>query len=245
MRVDNAFASKRPYFGPWQETRKPPVSPYRINSGLGTFDFGGFLLALAGDTSVNGTTVAVETYPDSSMSPFQQIRLTETCTDWYAYCSDAPLQVSIPGIWGFNRDYENAWLQVDTLKLAIGDTVIKTFTVNDVAGPDDYGQTPAISAGDLLRIDDEYLEVISTDNGTDIVTMRRHANGSTAAEHVVDTPVYRWQTEEPVKYAVARQVGLMYSRRGAYVTVETNGLSEVRYPSDWLSEVKAILAEYT
>jgi hypothetical protein len=90
----------------------------------------------------------------------------------------------------------------------------------------------------------EYLEVVSTHLSTNTVTVRRGMNGTAADGHSEDTPVYRWNVEDPVKTAVARQAGLMYARRGAYTTVEVQGMSEIRYPNDWLREVVDMLAEY-
>lgn len=255
-RVDNAFASQRPLFQPYIETRKIPVSPYRINRWTGTLDLGRWLLALNGTVSVNGTDVTdVEAYPDASQPPFRALRLTNDALDWYSYCDDsdptAPLQVSVPGIWGFHREGLGAWRAVDALAATINSGAT-SITVADVDGADEYGMTPRLSPGDLLRIDNdtgtpEYLEVISTNRTTDAVPVRRGVNGTTPDGHSETTTVYRWQVEEPVRYAVARQAALMYSRRGKFNTVEAAGAAgvvEIRYPSDWLSEVTAMLSEY-
>jgi hypothetical protein len=49
--------------------------------------------------------------------------------------------------------------------------------------------------------------------------------------------------EEPVRDAVAKQSGLKYVRRGAYTTVEVQGMTEVRYPSDVMQEIWAVVQE--
>ena len=46
-------------------------------------------------------------------------------------------------------------------------------------------------------------------------------------------------------YAVARQAALSYSRRGKYTTMEVVGMSEVRYPQDFLAEVQAMKQLYS
>ena len=245
-RIDNAFASRRPMFAPWNETRKLPLDGLHVNSMQGTFRLDGYLLALT-STSVNGNAVSnVEGYPDSTMPPFPFLRNTNCCTGWYGYCGDccAPYQVSVTGVWGFHRDYAAAWMAVDALAAAIVSTSATTFTVADADGGDAYGITPRISAGDLLKVDDEYMEVTVVNYATNVVTVIRGVNGSTAATHLIAAVVSRWEVETPVKHAVARQVGLMYSRRGAYTTMEVQGMSEVRYPNDWLGEVMGMLNGY-
>lgn len=245
-RIDNAFASRRPMFAPWNETRKLPLDGMHVNSSQGTFRLDGTLLALT-STSINGNAVAnVEGYPDSTLPPFPFLRLTDCCAGWYGICADccAPYQVSVAGVWGFHRDYAAAWMTVDALAAAIVSTTATTFTVANANGADAYGITPRISAGDLLKVDSEYMEVAVVAYSTNTVTVRRGVNGSTAATHLISAPVSRWEVEEPVKHAVARQVGLMYSRRGAYTTMEVQGMSEVRYPADWLSEVMGMLQGY-
>lgn len=251
-RIDNLFSSRRPLFQPTNETRKQAISPYKINAALGTLETPGWLLDLDGTVSVNGASVTVEEYPDANLPPFRQIRLTSADDDWYSVCTSAsdddPLQASIAGVWGFHRDYAEAWEAVDALGATIN-AGATTFTVADADGADTYGMTPRISPGDLLRIDNdtgtaEYVEVVSVNYTTNTITARRGINGTTADGHSEDAVVYRWNVEEPVKTAVARQAGLVYARRGAYTTMETQGMSEVRYPADWLYEVMGMMQEY-
>lgn len=252
-RIDNKLASKRPLFQPYVETRKQAVSPYKINAALGTLEAPGWLLDLNGSVSVNGTTVTVEEYPDADMPPFRQIRLTDSDDDWYSVCpadssDDDPAQVSIPGIWGFHREGTGAWEAVDALVGTIN-AGASAITVADADGADSYGMTPRISPGDLLRLDNtagtaEYVEVISVNYTTNVVTIRRAVNGTSADGHAEEATVYRWNVEEPVKTAVARQAGLVYARRGAYTTMESQGMSEVRFPADWLYEVLGMMQDY-
>lgn len=241
-----------PMFEPWLATVKLPITGERVSSWNNTLRLDRFLLELSGGISINGTTVAnVVVYPDANSAPFTLLRLTDACQSWYrAACdtSGAPLQASVPGIWGFSTDYANAWLLVDALVVTAPATEITasatTFKVADVDGDDAYGMPVRISPGHLLKIDSEYLEVVATDATTQTVTVRRGVNGTTAATHLNAAPVYRWQVEEDVKRAVARQSGLMLARFGAYTTVEVQGMSEVRYPADWLQEVLAIMQNY-
>lgn len=246
-RVDHVFASRRPLFLPYRETRKFPLDGTRVNSWQGTFSISGYLLALTSLDVAGDAVTAVEGYPDSTMPPFSLLHLTDCCAGWYGYCSDdcnaAARQVSVTGIWGFHSDYANAWLAVDAVTTtAITTTTATTFTVANAATDDAYGQPNRISPGHLLRIDDEWMEVVGV--ATNTVTVIRGVNGSTAATHALAAVVYRWEVDEPVKRAVARQAGMLYARFGAYTTMEVQGMSEVRYPADWLQEVMGTLQGY-
>lgn len=245
VRVDREFQQRRPLFAPYNETRIQQLTGQRVNSWNGTYRLDGYLLALT-STSVNGTAVSgVEGYPDSSMPPFPFLRLTDCCAGWFSYCTEccAPYQVSVTGVWGLHNDYANAWLAVDALAAAIVSTGATTFTVASASGDDVYGQPYRISVGHLLKVDDEYMEVTGVSGNT--VTVRRGVNGTTAATHLISAVVYRWEVMPEVQYAVARQAGLLYSRLGAYQAVDVSPVgTEVRYPSDWLAEVKGVMQGY-
>lgn len=246
-RIDQLFHSRRPLFAPYIETRKFALDGTAVNSRMGTFHFSDWLLALNGTVSINGTSIAaLELYPDADMPPVHQLRLTGDCADWYSQvCAcGTPLQVSVPGVWGFHSDYGEAWLAVDALAAAITDAAATTLTVADVDGADVFGITPRFSEGSLIRVDSEYMEVTAVAPSTNTLTVRRGVNGSTAATHLIGAAVSTWQVEAPVQRAVARQAGLMYARFGAYTTVETTEYGEVRYPADWLQEVMATMQAY-
>lgn len=219
-RIDMEFAARRPLFAPYIEARQVRSEPANINSYENVLYLNQNLLALTA-VSIGGVSLTVgttvEAWPTLA-SPARALRLLDITNDWYNYCTSsyAPVFATVTGVWGFHRDYPNAWAAVDTLAAAITTTTATTFTVADVDGADDYGLTPRISAGNWVRIDDEYMEVVSTNTGTNVVTVRRGVNGSTAATHVISSVVKVWQVEEPVKRACARQAAFLYARMGAF-----------------------------
>ena len=248
-RVDREFGSTRPLFTPYLEQRIFPIDSAAIDSRYAVFRFPGSLLESPTAVSAGGTALTVGTsvvlYPDANRPPFRALRLDNDLS-WYYYaeCIDDPPTVDITGVWGVHRDYASAWQSVDTLAVAINASVT-TLTVADVDGADLYGLTPRISPGNLLRIDSEYLLVTATNTTTNVVTVRRAVNGSTAAAHLIAAPVAVYSVEEIVRYEVARQANLMIARQGAYTTVEITGAgSEVRYPSDLLQSLRAVLNEF-
>lgn len=243
-RVDKEFQQRRPLFAPYNETRIFPLSGMRVNSWDSTFRIDGYLLELTSTSVMGNAVTAVEGYPDSSMPPFPFLRLTDCCQGWYDFCADCGTarQVSVTGVWGLHSDYARAWLAVDTLSANMTDSAT-TLTVGNPAGADVYRQPYRISAGHLLKIDSEYMDVVDVSSTT--LAVIRGANGTTAAAHTAGASVYRWEVMPEVQYAVARQAGLLYSRLGAYVTTEISPVgAEVRYPNDWLSEVKGVMQEF-
>lgn len=247
-RIDAAFFAKRPMFAPWIESRELLVGGDNVNSWLNTIRFNSWLLAAS--TVTRGTTsltigTDVELWP-LLQSPANMLRLKSRYSSWYGDCNDCentPLMVTVNGIWGFNRDYANAWLKVDDLVADINASVT-TFTVADVDGADAYGRIPRISAGALLRMDTEFMEVISTVVGTNTVNVKRGVNGSTAAAHLATADIDVWQVEEIVKRSCIRQAAFMYARRGAYESSTITDIGVINFPSDLLGEVRGMMQAF-
>lgn len=246
-RIDRVFQQRRPMFFPWIESRQIVVDSDTVNTLQNTIRIHDNLLALVsvslGDSALTINT-DVELWP-SLQSPAHNLRLMDRARSWYADCSGGtkPLIVTINGVWGFHRDYPNAWLAVD-VSAAIATTSATTFTVADVDGLDEYNRTPRISAGNLIQIDDELMDVVKTDTGTNTVTVRRGVHGSTAATHLVNAVVKVWQVEEPVKRACERQAAFMYARRGAYESATITDIGVESFPSDLLGEVRGMVQAY-
>jgi hypothetical protein len=244
QRLDRLFQAKRPMFLPWLEDRLLRVTGDRVNTYDGTLRLDSSLLALNAVTL--GTQVltvgsGVEAWP-SIPTPYHYLRLLGNITDWYTYCSSAmpaPLFIRINGIWGFNTDYENAWLETTTVAIATGTST--TITATNADGTDGYGRSPWISPGALLKIEDEFLLVTAVNVGTNVLTVKRGMNGTTSVNHAVATTIYVWQVEDVVRRAVARQAAFLYARRGAYESSSVTDVGIVNYPSDLLAELRGIV----
>jgi hypothetical protein len=247
-RIDKKMSRHAKYaaFGPNIATVKFPISNRYVDSDNNTFVLRGALpllsisAATAGDTTV---TSVLEGYPQGE-SYFRQVRITSSGCNWYYYCeSDDPSYLSLTGVWGYHRDYDNAWLDVGTL---VGDIAASatTFEIADIDGDDAYGFPNKISRGHLLKIDDEYVLVVDTNTTTNIGTIKRGVLGSTAAAHSAGDTIYRWEVEEPIRRGVARQTAMMYARRGSFQVASVDAVGTVSYPQDLLPEIKHILAEY-
>ncbi len=246
-RVDSFFRSQRPLFAPYIETRSLELNALRIDSTRNFLMLPSPLLALTIITA-NGTdiTADVTVYPNNSAnSPYYVLQLTSG--NWYQYMPPTSgntlvSTVLVNGAWGYNPNYTNAWLSVDTLSANITSSAT-SLTVADVDGADAYGMTPRISAGNIIRIDSEYMLVTATNTTTNVCTVIRAYNGSTASAHTSTTAVYTYQVDLSINRAVSRQVGLMYARRGSYENSTITDLTTVSFPADVLLEWRAIMNE--
>lgn len=249
-RFDNLMNAGPNFFAPILESREIQVDMDRVDSSRNTFSLNTPLLSLTAVT-LNSAALVVGTdvvaYPAIG-NPIYRLRLPDWGRSWYPNyfltSLTAPPTVTIAGLWGFHQDYANAWLLADSLAAAITTSGVKTLTVTNVDQSDDYGHIPAISAGNLIRIDNEYMDVTATDTATNIVTVRRGVNGSTATTHLISASVYVYQVEEPVQRAVTRQVAFMYARRGAYESSQVSAMGIINFPADVLAEVSGVLDGY-
>lgn len=235
-RVDGIMEPRRrrPYFLPYHETRKQAIYPRYINSMENTLRVPGNLLSFSA-VSVNGETVtgSVEAARDD-LPVITELRYTTYTKTWYDQLATADTRLifaDITGIWGYHSDFDHAWETLTTVNGTLTEGAT-TVTVNSSTG---------FSPGHLIRIDDEYLTVTAV--ATNTLTVKRGVNGTTAAEHV-DSDVDIFDVEPPVARAVARQVGLMYARRGAYQVETLDGIGSISYPQDLLSEIRGVLTEY-
>lgn len=251
--IDSFFYADRPLFAPYKETRRIVVDGTNVDSASGLFRFANPLLELT-SVSASGTSLTVNTgvftYP-GTVPPYRALRLAGCdaggISSWYYTgcdgCGGYPY-VEINGIWGAHPNYAQAWYAADALasNLDIDDL---TFTVADADGAGKLGIKPRFSPGAIVKIDSEIMNVIAVDNSTNTITVaQRGDNGTTAATHTSTTVVYVWQMPTDLKQAIRRQVGMMVQRLGSYVSTELTGAGEIRYPTDWLWELKNRLDRY-
>ena len=110
--------------------------------------------------------------------------------------------IKITGVWAEHDDRATAW--EDTLDavvdapLAAGATAL---TVNDADGVGGDGASPRFAVGQLLRMEDEYVEVADVNYTTEVLTIVRGRNGTTDAAHVATTQIDVWRPPMPVRQA--------------------------------------------
>lgn len=246
-RVDSYFKVRRPLFAPVHETRSFPFTRTRISSANNSFALAQPLLSFSA-VSATGNTVPLSTISGWGfgvpLPPFNALRLNSFTSNWYDYYQDdVTPEISVTGVWGYHRDYANAYVARDTLQGALNSSAT-TFTVADADGADEYGLTPRFSIGNILRINSELMDVTGVNTDTNTLTVRRGVLGTTAVAHDSADSVEVFIVDESISYAVARQVGLIYARRGAYDVLQTDGIVSTQFPSDLTAVFKNIMQEF-
>lgn len=249
-RLDALKHSRYPYFAPYARTELIAVSGHNI-SGRGDLLKLPHPLLTLDSLTWNGTTMTLGTdaamYPSSDFPPVRNLWLQEsykTWLTWGAYSASYRVPtVRVTGMWGLHRDWANAFIAVDALAANVSDSAT-TITVADVDGANTFGETPRISAGHLLKIENEYLEVTATNTSTNVLTVRRGVNGTTAVAHSSAASVSVYRADDVIRRATMRQATLLYSRRGVYEQATVGDFTTITYPQDLLTELLGILQSY-
>jgi len=229
-------------FEPSLETRAYTATSDRVNTVYRLFYLPEPLLA-ATSVGNDGSTLAQTTgfVAVRNRDTITALQLADRCGSWYPQMYDTFNSVSVTGVWGYHDDYANAWQSVDTITTAGGiNTSVTSFTVVDVDGAGLDGLTPRLSAGNLIRVEAEYMRVLATNISTNTVTVRRAVRGTTAASHAQGVAVEVWAVMDDVKRALTRWVALGYTRRASFETATLTDVATVITPGDFPLEVRAV-----
>lgn len=249
--VSDRMATTKGYrFEPVVETRYLDSIGTHVDEFTGRLYLPAPLLAVT-SISVNGTALTGSQYvlEPRGRTPYTVIRRVDGTDIGVWNTSDVWLDaISISGVWGWRKNYTaDGWRKVDDLAASMTDSAT-TLTVADVDGVDPFGRTPRISAGAMLRITtsgaSEYLEVTATDTTTNVVTVMRGVNGSTAIAHSSGDDVEVWYPEPAVVHATARWAGYLYQRRAAFNAIAIDGFTTTTFPEDMPGNVAKTLREY-
>lgn len=180
----------------------PPVNDYERD----TLYLHDDLLSLTSLINGDGTTIAASNYvlKEISETPYWAIKLRNTSTvSWATDANGSSEQVlNAPGVWGWHKNYPYAWVQAGTLGAAITDTT---------------GLTATATAGHTLLSQQIWkigTEIFQGTVSTNTLTFNfRGDNGSTAATHLINSPVYVWLVEPVVASAAQMIVDYFYQSR--------------------------------
>jgi len=143
------------------------------------------------------------------------------------------------------EDYARAWgNSLDTVQNNPLSSSATTLTVTDSDGFDDR-YLPRFEILDYLLIESEQLQVVDMpDAVSNTLTVLRGVNGTTAASHAQNTPIYVYRQTEDVRFAVREIVKWMYERRdtvnrGVQLTQDLGVIIQNDLP-----EVKALAEHY-
>lgn len=123
--------------------------------------------------------------------------------------------ITVTGIWGYHPYWSQAWSDSgDTVQDAPISASANSVTVTDA----DAGTVPRFQVGQLLRIEDEYLHVVAIDTGTNILTVERGVNGTSAASHSNGTPIDIYQIPSDVAQIALRWALWLYREPDSFMT---------------------------
>lgn len=125
--------------------------------------------------------------------------------------------VSVSGVWGYHDDYARAWVTSGDAVGNVGgiSAAATSITVTNANASASDLQSPRFQAGQLIKIDDEYLDVLSVTATT--LTVQRGVNGTTAAAHDAAAPISIWRAMDNVVMAVLRLTAWRYRQKDANV----------------------------
>lgn len=101
--------------------------------------------------------------------------------DTFQWVNTKRKAISVVGPWGWHDDYANAWRACNLTGTLDGNTGAITFSGDPATTADAWGMKPAVSAGDLVECESEWLQVMTASGTTG--TVLRGQNGTTAAAH--------------------------------------------------------------
>jgi len=235
-------------FEPFKSTEHIGLGMTAINSAWRTIALPGYAVALNSVTAYN-TALTISTtvrgFP-ANVTPFKNIQLVSTSSDWYRTYYDSSYDpfVIVNADWGYHDNYAQAWQAEDTVQDAAGiNATVTTVTVADADGTNWRNETPRFSAGQLIKINSEWMRVTDTDTTAETLTVQRGVNGSTAAAHALDDAISVWYPVDDIRRVVARQAALLYKRRGAFEAPNQYGVGS-GYPADLDADLLGVVQVY-
>lgn len=204
------------HFYPYYETRYYSV-PDGDSLDVRLLKLDNDLLEVDTVTNGDGTVIPSTEYKlvPKNNTPHSGVRLNGTST--YYWTSDASGDtesvISIAGFWGYHNRYSDAWESTTTANEAM-DASETDYTVTTHVG---------FSVGDLIRFDNEMGYVSSID--TNILTILRGVNGTTAATHLTGISISIWKIMDECRNACIEIANAAYNRRFGVSTNNTETIT--------------------
>jgi hypothetical protein len=177
------------------------------------------LLQVTTLTNGNGTVIAADKYvlEPANIYPKHAVILKRGGGVSWLPASDGTREqvISVAGLWGYHTRYgDQAWLSsLDTVQDNPLSAAATTLNVQDADGLDAGGESQRFQAGQMLRIDSEFIDVLAVDNTTNQLTIARGVNGTTAAQHTQGTAIYVYKPMENIVRAARRWVKYVYRQK--------------------------------
>ena len=179
--------------------------------------------------------------------PYSGIRINIALGGFLAYATIRERALTVTGVWGWHDDYANAWRPSNnTLTAAITDTVSVSITVSNAAGADGWGVSPALSVGDMIQIDSEWMfVVVITSNALTVV---RGVQGSAAATHSNSASIQVYTPPSDLNDICLRWASFLFAQDttdyGQRVFAPFGGAPGIKIPSGIPPDIYEALESY-
>lgn len=165
-------------------------------------------------------------YPDDT-TPAYALEMLDTGYSWTA-TTDRSSRITIVGEWGWRRNYGGAWIDSADANVSGLTATITTIVTTDADGADGQGLSPRFSPGNMIRVDSEFMSVVSITDET--LTVVRGIRGSTAATHDADTQIDVFKPEPVIVRAARKQTAFKLARAGLFKRVSFDGVTIEQLP---------------
>ena len=169
-----------------------------------------------GDTDIDSDDYFLMCGRNYNLTPYDHIEMKTSGDQTNLQYSGTLQQAnSVTGIWGYHEDWNYAWrnsqdtVQNETQISASGTAL----TVSDADGANLLGVTPRFKVDTLLKIESEYLYITGKNTSTDILTVLRGVNGTTAAIHATGTTIYTYHVQDEIEHWVLRLAAWLYRQK--------------------------------
>ena len=123
--------------------------------------------------------------------------------------SDFNAGIEVTGVWGYHEQISQAWTNVET----IAGSITSSATSLTVANAARYETLQ------YIRIEDEYLQISAINTSTNVLTVQRGVNGTTAAAHSAFA-IDKFNVMPDISYCATRLAAWSYQSRSMLQTLQ-------------------------
>lgn len=189
------------------------------------------LLAVATLTNGDATVIASASFALQPYDEYPKRKLMLLGSSGVAWATnsngDLERAIALAGYWGFHNDYDNAFEDsTDTVRDNPLTAAATTLTVADADRVAPDGSAQCFQAGQMLKIITaaglvEFLYISAVSNTTNVLTVKRGYNGTTAVAHALGEKVYIYRPMDNIVAACTRLCAWRYRQKDADVFDKT------------------------
>lgn len=203
------FLSRTTYrvFVPYKDTREYYFADMRIDNNLWCYygDYGILRLdddlIVTGSITWDGTLLSVSYYREhpNNRLPYSEIRFDrDNLPSWGTDFGDA---IAVDGTWGYHDNLSQAYT-----------TIEGSITINDSSTSLTVADAALYRTWQYIRLESELMQITARNESTEVLTVRRGVNGTTAASHS-NVSVEVFNMVDDIRLAATRLAAWLYNHR--------------------------------